>query len=165
MSKKKILIFVVVISVLFIAIGFGSVAIENWFLERYYEKENAKKNNVKVEPKDIITIELERCDDGYCSDGYTIRRIEDGTFQLEFNIRNTNSEDMKKGCFKFYFSDEDNFVTCYSLFEANDSMVNIQVMEKDIFSKYSDYKLINLKGKELKEHYANYEYGYVVIED
>ena len=149
MRNKKILFFSLVgISIFCVGFMFFSIMTKT-------ENDN-NKSSLQDISKEIISIKDKHCDDGYCIKDFKINKLNNGTYEIYYLFLNTNDVPMEKGCVKLYFSEEDNYVSCYELVEAGAYVKQSISMEDDIYSKYQDYKIINLSGSELENNYQIY---------
>lgn len=147
--RKIIIVFILLL--LAVLIGY---MVTNVMRDEPKEKEKEKTKKFKVE--DISTIDNQHCVNGYCVEDYKITRLENGTFDLSFLFKNTTTVDLKDACFKLNFSEEENYIFCYDFVGVNGEVNNTINLEDDFYSKFEDYKLIQLVGDELAKYYDSY---------
>lgn len=155
---RKILIGVVVV----LLIGLFAFIGTNVFKDKDVNEGKKVDNKKTYELKELVSVKDNHCDSGYCISDYSYTQIEDGTFELKFNLVNNNELPLNKGCFKLYYSDEDFYISCYEIIESGETVSNIVNIKEDYYSKYSDYKVMLLTGDELNKYYSDFEKNLVM---
>lgn len=156
-SVRSLLIFIVVILLVVLLVYSG--------VNVFKKKNNDNKNNEEkkvYEVKELINLKDDHCENGHCISEYSITQMEDGNFELKFKFTNNNDIAVKESCFKLYFSEEDNYITCYDLVESGAEVYNSFILDEDNYSKYEDYSVKSVTGDELKNFYSSFEDDLVV---